>query len=139
MSLTYMLGMISAFHTTQAVLIAIGITLFISIGITLFSIQTKFDFTQNCWLVAICLTFALIGFGISCGIAYRYISVLQAVYGGIGAIIMSIFLGIDTQMLMGDKRFKYSPEDYVNAALQIYLDICYIFLYILQILGAGNK
>ena len=86
------------------------------------------------------LSFALLGFGISCGIVAGFygktIPILQAVYGGLGAIVMAIFLAIDTQMLLGNKRMAYSPEDYVNAALQIYLDICYIFLYILQILGA---
>ena len=42
-------------------------------------------------------------------------------------------------MLIGNKRFKYSEEDYVNAALQIYIDISYMFMYLLQILGAGKK
>lgn len=133
-----MLGMISAYHQIQAVFIAIGITLFISIGVTLFAMQTKFDFTSKCWLLAVCLSLAMLGFGLACAISFRYIPILQAVYGGIGAILMALFLAIDTQMLIGNKRFKYSPEDYINAALQIYLDICYMFLYILQIFGSKN-
>jgi protein lifeguard len=59
-----------------------------------------------------------------------------AVYGGFGAILMAIFLAIDTQMLLGNKRLAFSPEDYVNAALQIYLDIGYMFLYILRLLAS---
>lgn len=137
--MTYMLSMISAYHDVQLVLIAIGITFFISLGVTLFAMQTKFDFTSSCWLVALCLSLALIGFGLACAITFRYIPILQAVYGGLGALLMALFLGIDTQLLLGNKRFKYNPEDYVNAALQIYLDICYMFLYILQLLGASKK
>ena len=87
-----MLGMISAFYDIQAVAIAIGITILITIGVTLFSIQTRFDFTKNCWLVAICLSFALFGFGISCGIVAIFfkgtIHILQAVYGGLGGLLL---------------------------------------------------
>ena len=114
--------MISAYHDIEAVFIALGITLFISIGVTLFSIQTKYDFT-NCWMVLLCLCLALIGFGISCGIMYAVYptAIIQAVYGGLGACLMAIFLAIDTQLIIGNKRFQYSAEDYVNAALQLYL------------------
>ncbi len=55
---------------------------------------------------------------------------------GLGAILMAMFLAIDTQMLMGNKRNKFDAEDYINATLQLYLDICYIFLYILQIFNS---
>ena len=142
-TLTYLLAMVSAFHKVQLVAVAVGITLFISAGVTLFAIQTKFDFTSKCWLVVIMLMLALFGFGIALSITAAFNSsafpILQAVYGGIGALLMAIFLAIDTQMLMGNKRFKYSEEDYVNAALQIYLDVSYMFMYILQLLGGASK
>jgi hypothetical protein len=138
-----LLAVVSAFHQIQLVAVAVGITLFISAGVTLFAIQTRFDFTSKCWLVVLMLVLALFGFGIAMSITAAFsrtsFPILQAVYGGIGALLMAIFLAIDTQMLMGNKRFKYSEEDYVNAALQIYIDISYMFLYILQILGAGKK
>ncbi len=57
---------------------------------------------------------------------------MQAVYGGLGALLMALFLAIDTQLLLGSKRYSFNPEDYVNAALQLYLDISYMFLYLLQ-------
>ena len=118
---------------------AIGCTFLITLGVTLFATQTQFDFTANCWLVAICLMFALLGFGICAGIAWRYNSIMQAVYGGIGALLMALFLAIDTQLVIGNKKYAFSPEDYVNAALQLYFDICYIFLYLLQMFGSGSK
>ena len=49
---------------------------------------------------------------------------------------MAIFLAIDTQMIMGNKRMAYSEEDYINATLQLYTDICIMFLYILQAVGS---
>jgi len=53
-------------------------------------------------------------------------------------VLMAMFLAIDTQLLMGNKKYKFDEEDYINAALQLYLDICYIFIYILQAFG-GSK
>ncbi len=79
--MSFMLGMISSYYTIEAVLIAVGITLVVTVGVTLFSMQTKLDFT-NCWLVMLCLSLALLGFGIAAAITYRYCPILQAVYGG---------------------------------------------------------
>lgn len=39
---------------------------------------------------------------------------------------------------MGGKKFEISPEDYIFAAIQLFMDIVYIFWFLLQILG-GNK
>lgn len=140
MSMTYMLGMISSYHEVQAVLIAIGITFFISVGVTLFAMQTKYDFT-NCWMVMLFLVLALFGFGICVAITapYGHYYVMQAVYGGLGAVLMALFLAIDTQMIMGGKRkYQFSQEDYVFAALNIYLDICNMFLYLLTFVSSAK-
>ena len=126
--------MISVYHDVDAVLIAIGITLLITVGVTIFAMQTKYDFTQNCMLVAVCLGFALIGFGIACIFVRN--NIMQAVYGGLGALLMALFLAIDTQLILGNKRFAFNPEDYVLATLQLYLDICQLFLYLLTLLGS---
>ena len=56
--------------------------------------------------------------------------------GAAGASIFSVYLIIDTQMIMGGHhKYKLSPEEYVMAAIAIYLDILNIFLYILKIVG----
>ena len=42
----------------------------------------------------------------------------------------------DTQIMMGGgKKYSLSPEDYVFAALNLYIDIVMLFMYILQIIG----
>ena len=48
---------------------------------------------------------------------------------------MGIYLGIDTQMVIGNQKYMYHPEAYADAALQLYIDIGYMFLYILQALS----
>lgn len=49
------------------------------------------------------------------------------------------FLAFDTQLLMGNKRYAISPEEYVFATLNIYLDIIYIFSFFLQIFGTKRE
>ena len=104
---------------------------------SLFAIQTKYDFT-NWWMVLFYFLLSIVVSGISIGVAFHDNVVLQGVYGAIGAILMSLFLAIDTQLLMGRKGSAgFSPEDYINAAVQLYIDICYIFISIL--IGMGKR
>lgn len=47
------------------------------------------------------------------------------------------YLVFDTQLILGGKHRKYqvSPEEYVFAALNLYLDIVSLFLLLLQLIG----
>lgn len=42
-------------------------------------------------------------------------------------------------MMGGNHKYSISPEEYIFAAIAIYLDILNIFLYILRIVGAAKK
>ncbi|CAF1133456.1 unnamed protein product [Rotaria sordida] len=132
LSMGYMLGMISAYYKVESVLIAVGITTFVCLGITLFSFQTKYDFT-SCFGVLFVATLALLIFGIVC--IFTYSRIMYTIYAGLGALIFSIFLAIDTQLIMGGKQHEISAEDYVFASLMLYIDVVYIFLYLLMLLG----
>lgn len=41
----------------------------------------------------------------------------------------------DTQCIIGGRRIELSPEEYILGALQLYIDIMYIFQYILMFVG----
>lgn len=65
---------------------------------------------------------------------------MTLVYSSCGALLFSIYLIYDTQMMMGgNHKHSISPEEYVFAALTLYLDIINIFLYILSIIGASKN
>ena len=50
------------------------------------------------------------------------------------------FLIVDIQMMMGGShKYSVSPEEYIFAALNLYLDIVNIFLYILMIIGSSKN
>ncbi|XP_045550215.1 protein lifeguard 1 isoform X4 [Salmo salar] len=61
------------------------------------------------------------------------------VYGSLGALLFSLFLAIDCQLVMGRQKYALDPEEYVFAALILYLDIINIFLYLLIIMGGSSK
>ncbi|XP_062893475.1 protein lifeguard 2-like isoform X3 [Mobula hypostoma] len=64
---------------------------------------------------------------------------LHAIYAVLGAIIFTMFLAFDTQILIGNRRYAISPEEYIFGALNIYLDIIYIFTFMLQIFGSNRE
>ena len=43
---SFMLGTVSTFYDVDAVILAVGITIAITFGLTVFSFQTKYDFTS---------------------------------------------------------------------------------------------
>ena len=48
------------------------------------------------------------------------------------------FLVFDTQQIIGGRKHEMSPEEYIFGALQLYLDIVYLFLMILTLVGGGK-
>ena len=60
--------------------------------------------------------------------------------GAAGAFVFSLYLIYDTQMMMGGKhKYALDPEEYIFAALNIYLDVINLFMYILMIVGGSQS
>ncbi|KAJ8258983.1 hypothetical protein COCON_G00179950 [Conger conger] len=140
LALSYMTGMLSSFYNTKSVVLCLGITALVCLCVTVFSFQTKLDFT-SCLGVLFTLSMVLFVCGIVLAIVipFGYVPWLHAIYGALGAILFTMFLAFDTQLLMGNKRYSMSPEEYVFATLSIYLDIIYIFSFFLQLFGTGRE
>ena len=65
---------------------------------------------------------------------------LNLVYAGIGTIIFSLYIVYDTQLMVGGShKYSLSPEEYVFASLNLYLDIVNLFMYILSIIGNSRS
>jgi len=61
-------------------------------------------------------------------------------YSAAGAALFGMYLVMDTQLMLGGKhKYSLSPEDYVFAALNLYLDIVNLFLYILSMLNNNRN
>ncbi|XP_072535106.1 protein lifeguard 1 [Salminus brasiliensis] len=131
-----LLGSVTVFYSAEAVLWAVGATALVSFALSVFAMQSKWDFTTasgSIWVI--CWT--LVSFGLLCAIMrsqYLYIA-----YASLATLVFSIYLVIDTQLMLGGKhKYSISPEEYIFAALNLYLDIITIFLMILQLIGLSR-
>ncbi|XP_060776425.1 protein lifeguard 1 [Neoarius graeffei] len=128
-----LLGSVTVFFNAEAVLWAVGATAFVSFGLSLFAMQSKWDFTSvsgTLWV----LCWTLVSFGLLCAIMRSQF--LYIAYASLGTLVFSIYLVMDTQLMLGGKhKYTINAEEYIFAALNLYLDIVTIFLMILQLIG----
>lgn len=118
------------------VLMAVGLCAAVCFGLTMFAFQTKWDFTILGGGLFVALIILVIFGIVAIFIPSR---VVTLVYASLGALLFSVYLVYDTQLMMGGKhKYSISPEEYIFAALNLYLDIVNIFLFILTIIGASR-
>ncbi|KAL4623405.1 protein lifeguard 2-like [Arapaima gigas] len=137
LAMSYMAGMLASYHNTRVVLLCVGITAMVCLGVTLFCFQTKFDFTSCHGLMfSLMMVLMMTGLLLIFTAPFGYIPWLQTAYAGLGALVFTLFLAFDVQLLMGNRRYSLSPEEHVFGALCLYMDIVYIFFFLLQLFGS---
>eukprot|EP01070_Trichotokara_eunicae_P006473 Trichotokara_eunicae@DN4996_c0_g1_i4.p1 len=119
------------------VLQAVIATGLIVVGLTLFTFQTKYDFTS--WMGV--LWMVLLAFGVFGLVRLFFPSsrLIDSIYSGGMAIIVSIYLVIDIQLIIGQGKVSIETDEYIMAALMLYTDIVALFLYLLQFLAAQQR
>jgi FtsH-binding integral membrane protein len=133
----FMVGAISAQYDTNVLLIAFGLTAAITVSLVLFALQTKVDFTMGSGilfslLVALIMTSILQ--------LFLHLAWLDLLISFGGAALFSCYIVVDIQLLVGgNHRVAVSPDEYVLAAINIYLDIINLFLYILRIVSEMQR
>uniref|UniRef100_A0AAY4CJD7 Uncharacterized protein n=1 Tax=Denticeps clupeoides TaxID=299321 RepID=A0AAY4CJD7_9TELE len=129
----FMLGSVTVFYQVDAVFWAVGATAFVSFALSVFAMQTKWDFTAARGVMwVICWT--LFSFAILCAILRSQV-LMCFIWMKIGSYSYC-YLVMDTQMMLGGKhRYSISPEEYIFAALNLYLDVVTLFLLLLQLIG----
>lgn len=138
LALAFVAATISSYYDTDIVLIAMGITAGVCLAISIFAVQTKIDFTV-CGGLLFALCMILLFSGIICLVFWqtKYYHYLHCLYGALAAVVFSLLLIYDTQRVVGGKnrRYQLSPEEYIAGALELYLDIVYLFMIILSCFG----
>jgi len=130
---SWTLGTLCSFYEVESVLIAAGMCTVVCLALTIFAFQTKYDFTVcGSALYVSLLILMLLGF---CAMIIPG-NTVQIAYSALGALLFSFYLIYDTQMIIGgDHKYAVSPEEYIFAALSIYLDIIQLFIRLLVIFG----
>ncbi|KPI93590.1 PREDICTED: protein lifeguard 4-like [Papilio xuthus] len=128
----YTVGVVVSFYDTFIVLQALAITFAVVLSLTLYTLNTKRDFS-------------FIGYGLVAGLSVLIVggliqiflqsSAFEVALSFAGAIFFSLFLIFDTQQMMT----TLSPEEYILATINLYMDIINLFLYILRILNEMNR
>jgi FtsH-binding integral membrane protein len=131
----YMVATIASFYSSTAVVHAVATTFLLVVALTVYAWQTKYDFTtMGGILLAALFSFIIFGW-IAAFMCVYPCTTLSTVYACIGAFLFSCYLIYDTQLMVGGRKHELSPDEYVFAALNLYLDIVMLFLYILSLFG----
>ncbi|XP_058794120.1 protein lifeguard 4-like [Phymastichus coffea] len=124
-----LIGIVVSFYDVLLVLEALFITLTVVIALTAYTFQTKHDFSAMYSGLFSCLFILMIGGLLQIAIPSSFMEQLLCIGG---AMLFSFFIVFDTQLLMEN----LSPEEYILATINIYLDIINLFLNILRLLAA---
>ncbi|XP_060857753.1 protein lifeguard 1 [Metopolophium dirhodum] len=136
LSKSFLLAVSVSLYYPEQVLLALGLTILICFALTIFAFQTKIDFTVMGGFLLIAVIVLFVGSIVALFFPGKMTILIIA---SAGAIIFSLYLIYDTQMMVGgDHKYSISPEEYIFAALTIYVDIVNIFIYILAIIGASD-
>ncbi|MFH4977991.1 hypothetical protein AB6A40_004700 [Gnathostoma spinigerum] len=140
LAIGYMTMMICSFNNVISVLLCLIITTVCCGGIILFSSQTKHDLTSMMGFMFVA-TMVLFVFGLVAIMSALifHIRWMYTVYAGLAALLFMVYLAIDIQMIMGGKKYEISPEDYIFAAVQVFLDIVYIFWMLLSLFNSNKN
>lgn len=135
--LSVFLGFVIASYRVESVLLALALTVLIFMGLTAYACCTQSDFT-GIGPYLFCALFGLMaaGFVISMmGIFMELPPIVQQIYGVCGALLFCFYIIYDTQQIMGGKKFECGIDDYMWAALELYLDIINLFIILLELMG----
>ena len=118
-----------ALFDPQDVIVAAIVTTAATIGLTIYAIKTKEDFS---YLGGLLFCFIFI---VACTIGFFFWVQLLAIWIALGVLVYSLYIIYDTQLIIGNVGIEYNIDDYCFAALNLYIDIIYLFLRILQLIA----
>merc|ERR1712080_96703 len=121
-----LVGVVCTQYTGASILMALGATVFIFLGMTLYACTTKHDFTgMGPYLFGIMLAFCGVGFALMLfqmfpGTSPFAVHAMYKVYAGLGAVLFTVYIVYDTQLIIGEfngHKIQFGIDDYVFAAL----------------------
>eukprot|EP00929_Paragymnodinium_shiwhaense_P059038 TRINITY_DN29556_c0_g1_i1.p1 TRINITY_DN29556_c0_g1~~TRINITY_DN29556_c0_g1_i1.p1 ORF type:complete len:274 (-),score=54.88 TRINITY_DN29556_c0_g1_i1:580-1401(-) len=109
---------------------AAGITLGAFGGLTTYAWWSKADFSwlQGILWMSLC---SMVAFGLICCLFGVSSSAVQTMYSLFGVVVFSGYVVFDTYRVLN----VFGPDDAIVAAIELYLDLINLFLYILDLLS----
>ncbi|XP_016993699.3 protein lifeguard 1 isoform X1 [Drosophila takahashii] len=131
-TMSVLLGATSSLMDSNIVLAAVAITTILVTALCIYAVQTKYDYTA-CGGLMITFVMIIVVLSVCSFWLPEFVDSLpiSCLCGAIGCF----FLIYDMQTIVGGNRAEQlDPEEYVFAALTLYVDIVRIFIYVLRIL-----
>lgn len=135
-SQAFLVGLLSSFYQVEEVFLAATMCASIVFGLAIYAKSTKEDFTVKGGMLVSALMALTLGSLISIFYRGEFFSLILSVGG---AAVFSMYIVYDLQMIMGDRTLSISGEEYIFAALNLYVDIIRIFMELLKILRYLNE
>ena len=134
---SFIVGSVCSRYNPVLVFEAAALTAAVVVGITIYAYTTKNDFTTCGPMVGVMSMIILTGFLLAIFMSpFAGYKTMNLIWACLGALLFSFYLLCDTQMILGGKHKRaFEEDDYILAALILYLDIINMFLYILEALG----
>ena len=129
-----LVGTICTQYSPGTIAMAGGLTIAITVSLSLFACQTRYDFTgMGSYVFGACIALICVSILASFFRSDTTALVVASLY----LVFFSMFLVYDTQLIIGgnDRKRELSVDDYAAGALALYIDIIQIFINLLQILG----
>ncbi|SCZ90317.1 BZ3500_MvSof-1268-A1-R1_Chr9g10789 [Microbotryum saponariae] len=122
-------GAVVSFYDQRIVLLALGITLGLFVGLTLFTLQSRYEFdSMGPYLFSALLVFFITSL---VGMFIPFSNTMDLIMAAVGVLLFSMYIIYDTHMLM--KRLHV--DDWVMASISLYLDFINLFLQVLRLLS----
>ena len=123
-------------YSSSSVFTIMFLTFVTVVSLTIYAKKTEKDFTIMGGTLFV--SFVLIIFSLFL-LMFVNISILSLFTISLTLILFSVYIMYDTQLIIGDKRRKFSEDEYILATITLYLDIIVLFLEILSIFGKKNE
>ena len=136
LSESYIVSCTTIRYDPKTILIATILTASIVIALTVYAFKTTTDFTiMGGFLFTLLFSVVVASF-----LCFFFPSkIFRTIIAACSVFIFSIYLIYDTQLILGKGELKLTIDDYIFAALNLYLDIINIFLNILYLFGGSNN
>ena len=134
--ISYLVSYITIFYTIESVFLAFGMTFFITFTLSIYACQTKYDYTdKGGYLLSVLIGIIIFSFLN----IFLNSNILQSFISAISAILFSCYIVYDTQLIVGgNHKYQIEKDEYVFAAITLYLDIINLFISLLQLFGKKN-
>jgi len=129
----FALGVTCAFVQSDVLLQALLITLGVFGGLTLFTFQSKYDFSgMGPWLFGGLVALLMTGI---VGAFFPFGKTTDLFIAAGGTLLFSGYIVYDTYMINN----RLSPDEYIMAAISLYLDFINLFLNIVRLLNGSRE